>query len=351
MNRLLLLCVFIFGETLMFAQNVVIDGVTFSADKKTLIKYPEDKECEHYIVPEGTEVIGEKAFMYTKYLKILSLPFSLKEINEWAFGYSSIETINWRIFPEKIVGEYIFGYNNSQIVTFGVLDEGNCNCISIDDILFSKDKKTLLCFPPKKIGNRLSGRYVVPEGVEVIAKNAFSGAEVSEVVLPSSLNRIEDHAFFVSWITITGISNITDRTLSKIYCNAIIPPAVIGDAFFAQNKIDLYVNEESYDAYRSSEFWKNFKLINGASGVIKNQIETAVSEVWVKNNVLYLESEKKVEKIEIYNTNGVRIWCEYVGNENWQLEIFKLPLNLLLIKVFSEDCNIEIFKLLNRNTR
>ena len=34
-------------------ETVVIDGVTFSADKKTLIKYSKDKTDEEYVVPEG----------------------------------------------------------------------------------------------------------------------------------------------------------------------------------------------------------------------------------------------------------------------------------------------------------
>lgn len=42
-------------------ETVVIDGVTFSADKKTLITYPKEKEDQQYIVPEGTEMIGKEA--------------------------------------------------------------------------------------------------------------------------------------------------------------------------------------------------------------------------------------------------------------------------------------------------
>ena len=151
MNKILLFFIFMFGGTLLYSQNIVIDGVIFSADGKTLIKYPEDKVEKEYIVPEGVEVIGKNSFMYTKYLNILTLPLYLKEIDEWAFGYSSIQTINWYTFPEKIVGEYIFGYDNSKIVTFNVLDNNNSNCISIDGVLFSKNQKALLCFPPKKV--------------------------------------------------------------------------------------------------------------------------------------------------------------------------------------------------------
>ena len=62
MNRILQFSIFIFWGTLLYAQDVVLDGVTFSADEKILIKYPEDKVDKEYVVPEGTEIIDVKAF-------------------------------------------------------------------------------------------------------------------------------------------------------------------------------------------------------------------------------------------------------------------------------------------------
>ena len=85
MNRILQFLIFMFWSTLLYSQNVVIDGVTFSADRNMLIKYPEDKVDEKYIVPEGTVVIGKEAFNGAKYLKELSLPLSLNIIEDYAF--------------------------------------------------------------------------------------------------------------------------------------------------------------------------------------------------------------------------------------------------------------------------
>ena len=85
MNKILLFFIFMFGGTLLYAQDVEFDGVTFSADGKTLIKYPRDKVGEEYIVPEGTEIIGEKAFYDNSNLSKVTLPSSLKEIEDCAF--------------------------------------------------------------------------------------------------------------------------------------------------------------------------------------------------------------------------------------------------------------------------
>ena len=49
MNRILQFSIFIFWGTLLYAQNLVVDGVIFSADGSTLIKFPTDKFYKEYI--------------------------------------------------------------------------------------------------------------------------------------------------------------------------------------------------------------------------------------------------------------------------------------------------------------
>ena len=66
-----------------------IDGVLFSADGKTLIRYPYRWDETHYDVPAGTEVIGSGAFSsdwMDRPLKTISLPIGLKRIESYAFG-------------------------------------------------------------------------------------------------------------------------------------------------------------------------------------------------------------------------------------------------------------------------
>lgn len=346
MNRMLQFLIFIFWSTLLYSQNIVIDGVTFSVDGKTLIKYPETKVDEKYIVPEGIEVIGRRAFSSAKYLRTLTLPFSLKEIGDYALGAPNLISIIWCTYP-NIIGQYILGFPYSNISKFDVLSNSS-NCVLKDGVLFSKDEKTLLCFPPKKINDRLSGIYEVPEGTEIIAKNAFSCADIAEVVLPSSLIRIEDCAFHVSWLTPTGINNDI-RTLFKVFCYANVPPIVVDDVFLETRYIDLFVSETSADTYRNTSYWKDFRSINGIiSGLGLVQIQNSVfSKIWILNNVLYLESEKKVENVNINSVNGICIWNEYINSKTWHLVTSKLPKGLLLVKVTTVDGNQEIFKLSN----
>ena len=65
------------------------DGVLYTADGKTLLKYPNGRKAEHYDVPAGTEAIGKNAFGDDNIdlpLKTVSLPIGLKRIGADAFS-------------------------------------------------------------------------------------------------------------------------------------------------------------------------------------------------------------------------------------------------------------------------
>ena len=62
---------------------------------------------------------------------------------------------------------------------------------TIDGVLFSKDRKTLIQFPTRMT----IARYVIPEGVEKIGPRAFEGALLEEVVLPEGVEIVGADAF------------------------------------------------------------------------------------------------------------------------------------------------------------
>ncbi len=65
------------------------------------------------------------------------------------------------------------------------------NFKTVDGVVYSADGRTLVCCPPAK-----KGSFTVPEGVETIARYAFYGADISEVILPSTLTEIGEYAFY-----------------------------------------------------------------------------------------------------------------------------------------------------------
>ncbi|MBR4205185.1 MAG: leucine-rich repeat protein [Clostridia bacterium] len=80
-----------------------VDGVLFNKEEHVLISYPmDDGFARQYRVPEGTEVIGEKAFWSVNWgqsLEEIFLPDGLVSIEAKAFAYSSIKKLR---VPESV---------------------------------------------------------------------------------------------------------------------------------------------------------------------------------------------------------------------------------------------------------
>lgn len=55
-----------------------IDGVLYSKDGRVLIKYPESKEGDSYVIPDGVTEIGDGAFWGCKSLKSIEIPRDCK---------------------------------------------------------------------------------------------------------------------------------------------------------------------------------------------------------------------------------------------------------------------------------
>ena len=343
MNRILQFLIFMFWSTLLYSQNRVVDGVTFSADGKTLIKYPQDKMNEEYIVPEGTEVIGESAFKSNYYLRTIILPLSLNKIDDHAFVGLYLTSVTWKHFPESI-GKQLFGKSN--VLIFDTLNDSD-NCISVDGVLFSKDQKILLRFPNAKNGSEET--YEIPEGTEVVSTRAFEDSRIyNRITLPSSLKLIENEAFAVEERTPTTLNaRYGYYWIWNVVCNALIPPTIVGDPFMNHYEVNLFVPEKSFDIYRNTPYWQDFRSINGDTGINTNQVGNSFSKIWIQSGILYLESGKEVETVDVYDANGVCIWNEYINNRTWELITSKLSKGLLLVKATTVDGNQETFKLSN----
>lgn len=83
-----------------------VDGVLFTKDGKTLVRYPADKAATEYAIPDGVETIAPGAFEYCAALTAISIPDGVVEIGDMAFnGCKSLESLT---LPDgvKPIGEY-----------------------------------------------------------------------------------------------------------------------------------------------------------------------------------------------------------------------------------------------------
>ena len=178
-----------------------IDGVLFTADYKTLVRYPPKKNGTDYVVPDSVVNIGSCAFRNCEFLENIILPNSLTRIGEEAFyickSLQNIELSNSLIE----IGKYAFRYCNSlRRIEFpdSVIECDSPFFKSIDGVLFTADLKTLVCYPQGKGCDN----YVVPDSVTNIAEDAFSSFvspwtadSCKRITLPKSINEITDTTF------------------------------------------------------------------------------------------------------------------------------------------------------------
>lgn len=205
----------------------------FTKDKSKLVLFTARKE-KTYEVPVGVRILGKCAFSgCDSLLEEVILPDGLEEIDEYAFYSSNIEKL---VLPDslRVIGDSAF-YNlespildiqlskNLEAIKDNAFSTVRCvkelyihsklreigkyafprrvNSIKADDdneifaakdgMLYSKDAKNLF-FASMEV----SGKVVIPEGVEVIKESVFSRNEkITEVVLPACLHTIEDNAF------------------------------------------------------------------------------------------------------------------------------------------------------------
>ena len=146
-----------------------IDGVLYTKDLKTIIRYPQGKENENFVIPSGVTSIGELAFSNCIDLQKITLPSSVTNIGERAFSYcNNLQEIT---LPSGVtsIGDFAFvGCDNLQGIK---VTENNRAYKAIDGVLYTKDSKTIICYPKGKE----DVKFVIPSSVTSIGDSAFRG--------------------------------------------------------------------------------------------------------------------------------------------------------------------------------
>ena len=94
----------------------------------------------------------------------------------------------------------------------------------------------------------VTGRYTMPEGVQVIDQGAFKDAKYSVVELPSTLTRINADA-------------LNTAALDTVIVHAAVPAEIDESVFAKVDKANcvLVVPEDVADAYQNAPVWKDFQ--------------------------------------------------------------------------------------------
>lgn len=178
----------------------LIDGVLFTADGKTLVRYPPKKSGTHYVVPDSVVNIRSFAFKNCEFLENIILPDSLTTIGERAFY--NCKSLQGIILPNSItkICEATF-YNCYGLQEIKLPD----TLLKIDRSAFEYCKSLREIDLPNSITemgdsvfrNCKSLRKInIPTSLEYIPACAFSSCvRLKNITLPNSIKHIRDYAF------------------------------------------------------------------------------------------------------------------------------------------------------------
>lgn len=194
-------------------QYCAYENALYTKDKRELIRFHNNCDISHFVIPSEVSEIGSEAFKLCQYLQTVEIPLGVKSIGEWAFQCCknlkeiilpnsidsfNLRSISWCNSLERIyLPKSIKKFGSTDIIDCEELDNfcvdiSNPYFCSVDGVIFNKEKTILIRYPPGK--KEVS--YTVPESVLIIGAYAFGYCKnLINVELPKGLKYICSDVF------------------------------------------------------------------------------------------------------------------------------------------------------------
>ena len=289
--------------------------------------------------PATMTIIGEGAFQYAKALKRIELPSTVTTISKDAFNTCS--SLTEVVIPASVTTIDATGFQECAKLEKFTVDKNNPVYSSVDGFLLSKDKKTLVSFPPAKANTYYT---MLPPTIETIGKQAFYFVQALEnVTIPEKVKKIEDFAFDrvgnLNTIAFLGKTPITD-----------VAPSAFNPANVDKTKIDLSVRKDAKAAFDNDALWSQFrtrgvsffKETNGTGNGTTEYFPLSKKAVMIVGTQadVYTYVVKPTVIDDNNNTYEVRLWGDYAMNDNTtniQEVVFKNTLDYVGLDAFKKS--------------
>ncbi len=231
-------------------------------------------------IPDSVISIDQGAFYFCTELTSITIPDSVTSIGFCAFEYcTSLASIT---IPNSVTSVGNIAFRNCDALERITVEEGNLNYCSVDDVLFNKDKTSIICYPAGKIEKE----YIIPNGVTNIYADAFHNCDsLVSITIPNSVTSIGSYAFSnCSSLTSVAIPYGITEIEYAVFCycvsleSIIIPDSVtsIGDfAFYGCPSLaNVYYNGTQEEWDKISVGTNNTYLTEAQWNHIHNYTET-----------------------------------------------------------------------------
>ncbi len=217
-----------------------------------------DLSIPQYLNDVPVTGIGDEAFAESYSLTSVIIPDGVTAIGDWAFVES--HDLFAITIPDSVSNMGLNPFAECEkLVSINVSPDNPAFAV-IDNVLFEKATRKLICYPTGKN----ESRYAIPQGIQQIGEYAlYLCCELTDVDIPDSVTAIGEGAFYLcrklTHVTIpNSVTTIGDDAFR--YCTSLttltIPDSVtsIGkDAFYGWYGLTVTVGRDSYAAQYCKE--------------------------------------------------------------------------------------------------
>ena len=305
--------------------------IVFPASMKTIPEgILENTQVEKIVLSEGVEEIGDYAFANNKLLKSVVFPSTLKKIGRGAFMNSNLESVTLPSGLEEIAEKAFFNNKLSAVTLPTYLK-------TLGDYAFSNNNLKEVTLPSRLevlgtafVDNSELSKITFSEGLKEIT-SAFSGTSIKSVVLPKSLEKIGDRAFY-------NLKSLADISIPENVTS------IGNEAFYntGLTSIDLPANLKTIG-------WYAFSGTKLKKVVLPSQVETIGNHAFSIESLESVHIPKSLKSVTssystryIYHASWKSVeWGEYYnaifsGDKNLKTVTFEDGISEIISGLFKE---------------